>query len=616
MEYDFSGWATKNNILCSDGRTIMKDAFAHNDKTWVPLVWSHQHNDPSKVLGKAFLENRPEGVYCYGVFNDTEQGRVAKQLVQHGDVDSLSIYANQLKEKMSHVVHGNIREVSLVLAGANVKAHIDNVIVHSDDGYVESDDEAVIYSGDIIGLCHSDDSSEKESEETLIHSDEIEKTKGDNEMDNTQNTAKDKEQDKAPDTEETVADVFNTLTEKQKTVVYALIGQALEDANNSEGDNAMKHNLFDAEYDVANNGVLTFDDQAEILSLAKQSNVGSLQHAIQIYAAENDTLAHGINDIESLFPDYELLTKGAPEKIERDLGWVSRVMKKVHKSPISRIRTRHADLRNANLRANGYKKGKYKEEMANISLLTRTTDPQTVYVKDKLERDDVIDITDFDVVEYQYGLMKDALSEDMALAIMVGDGREIGDEQKIREEHIRPIWKDDDIFTIHYDVDFEAAKEELQGSDTDKHFSDNYVYAEAIIAAALYSREGYKGSGSMDFYCTPHFLNQMLLARDFNGRRIYDSKSDLESAINVSSIETAEQFEGLIRTDANGQKHKLIGIFVNLDDYHVGSTKGGELTKFEDFDIDFNQYKYLLETRASGALVKPYSAIVLEEKVD
>lgn len=598
MEYDFSGWATRNNILCSDGRTIMRDAFAHNDGTWVPLVWSHQHNDPSKVLGKAYLENRPEGVYCYGIFNDAEQGRVAKQLVQHGDVDSLSIYANQLKENMSYVTHGNIREVSLVLAGANVGAHIDNVIRHGE----ELDDEALIFTGgtfdDINNFVEHDDMDEYEGE--LEH------------MDNQNQNIEEF------DDEETIADVFSTLTEKQQAAVAAMIGQALEHSEyDEEGEFLMHSNIFDNDgYGYMPEGVLTREDQSIILDMARQANIGSLQHAIQIYAEDNAALAHGINEIETLFPDYELLNKGAPEKIERDLGWVTRVMKKVHKSPISRIRTRHADLRNANLRANGYKKGKYKEEMANISLLTRTTDPQTIYVKDKLERDDIVDITDFDVVEYQYGLMKDALSEDMALAVMVGDGREIGDEQKIREEHIRPIWKDDDLFTIHYDVDFEAAKTELQGSDTSRHFSDNYIYAEAIIAAALYSRESYKGSGSMDFYCTPHFLNQMLLARDYNGRRIYDSKSDLESAINVSSIETAEQFEGLIRTDANGQKHKLIGIFVNLDDYHIGSTKGGELTKFEDFDIDFNQYKYLLETRASGALVKPYSAIVLEEKVD
>ena len=609
-DYDFSGWATRANIKCSDGRIIMKDAFKNNDGQKVPLVWNHQHNSQDNVLGHALLENRDAGVYAYCKFNDTEAGKTAKLLVEHGDIDALSIYANQLKEKMSCVIHGNIREVSLVLAGANIGAHIDNVIKHGE----ETDEEAYIFTGEDISLYHSDD-SEKE-DENLSHADGEDKSKkGDSQMsEETKNTKN--------ESEETIADVFNTFNEKQKNVVYALIGQALEDAgavddeDDEGGKGSMKHNIFDTDYQNSNEGVLTHSDQQAILSMARQSNVGSLQTALSIYTEENESLAHGIDEIETLFPDYKDVRPGAPEKIERDLGWVGIVMNKVHKSPISRIRTRQADVRGADLRANGYKKGKYKEEAGNIKLLKRTTDPQTVYRKDKLERDDINDITDFDVVEYQYGIMKDNLNEDLALAIMVGDGREVGDEMKIEEEHIRPIWKDNELYTIHADVDVAAARNELQGTDTAVHFGDNYVYAEAIITAALYSREQYKGSGNLDFYCTPHLLNVMLLARDMNGRRIYDSKTDLAAALNVGNIVTCEQFEGLTRKTEDGKTKKLLGIFVNLSDYQVGSTKGGEITRFEQFDIDFNQYKYLIETRCSGALVKIKSAIALEEPVD
>ena len=591
-KYDFSGWATKANLKCSDGRIIMKDAFKHNDGQKVPLVWNHQHNDPNEVLGHALLQNRDEGVYAYCTFNDTESGKTAKLLVQHGDVNALSIYANGLKQKMSNVLHGNIREVSLVLAGANPGAYIESVIRHGE----ESDEEAMIFTGENISLFHADD-NKKEDE------------KGDSKMSETNN-------------EKTIKDVFDTLNDEQKTAVYAMIGQVIEDADDEEddakysegGDENMKHNIFDQE-EVQQGGVLTHSDQTEILNLAKTNSCGSLQDAIAIYAENNESLAHGIEGIETLFPEYKDVRPGAPELIERDQGWVSVVMSKTHKSPISRIRTRQADVTGTDLRAMGYKKGTKKNNAGNIKLLKRTTDPQTVYRKDALHRDDIIDITDFDVVEYQYGIMKQNLNEEIATAIMIGDGRDDGDEYKIDESHIRSIWNDDELYTIHTDVDYEAAKAELQGTNTGANFGENYVYAEATITAALYAREKYKGSGSLDYYCTPHALNVMLLARDLNGRRIYNSKADLAAALNVGNIYTAEQFEGKIRTTSDGSKKKLLGIFVNLADYQVGSTKGGEITRFNQFDIDFNQEKYLIETRLSGALTRVKSAIVLEEPV-
>lgn len=585
--YDFSGWATRANLRCSDGRTILKDAFKDCDGKIVPLCWGHNHDDPQRVLGHALLENREDGVYAYCTCNDTEQGQNAKLLVEHGDINALSIYANQLRQQGGNVLHGAIREVSLVLAGANPGAYIDSVIKHGE----ESDEEAVIYTDEMISLFHA----EKEEDNTVA--------------DETKNT----------ENEKTVADVFNTLSEEQKTVVYALIGQALEDAgvdddDDSEGGNDdMKHNVFDAD-EVAQTEYLSHSDEENILSLAKQSNVGSLKSAMEIYAEENEALAHGFEDYEQLFPEYELTKKGEPETLERDQSWISAVISKIHKSPISRIRTRQADARIAELRAKGYqKKGDQKTDAAAIKLLSRTTDPQTIYIKDSMHRDDIIDITDFEAVAYQWKLMRHVLDEELAMAALVGDGREDGDPDKIHETHIRSIWNDDELYTIHQDVDIEAAKKELQGTNTSANFGKNYIYSEAIITAALYSREKYKGSGTPDLYCTPHLLNVMLLARDLNGRRIYDSKSDLAAALNVGAIHTVEQFEGKTRTTADGETKKLLGLFVNLSDYQFGSTKGGEITRFEDFDMDFNRYKYMLETRLSGALTKVYSAIALEE---
>lgn len=593
---DFSGWATRNDLICEDGVTIRKNAFKCNDGQKVPLVYNHEHGDLGQVLGHAVLENRDDGVYAYCYLNNTEEGRTAKELVKHGDISSLSIYANKLKKVGNDVIHGVIREVSLVLAGANPGAFIDTVLSHSAD----SEDGMIVGYDENIVLYHSADLS-KDGEDK-----EDKEDKKDN-----------KEKKDVKNNEKTVQDVIDTMNEEQKNVMYALVGQVIEDIEGGEDNNmSMKHNIF--ENDSQEGNYLTHSDEQSIISLAKNSSVGSFQNALAMYVEDNDKLQHGIdpNDIETLFPEYKDVYPGEPETLTRDMTWIDSVIRGVHKSPISRVRTRQLDARQTGIRAKGYKKGNKKTEIGNAKLLSRTTDPQTIYVKDKLNRDDIVDFTDFSLVDYTYRQMRTALNEELAIAIMVGDGREEGDEYKISDEHIRPIWLDDDLYTIHYDVDIKGTEQELQGSDTTKHFSENYIYAEAVIKAALYSREQYKGSGSLTFYCTPHLLNVMLLARDLNGRRIYESKSDLAAALNVSSIETAEQFEGLQRTDKNSKKKNLLGIFVNLKDYQVGSTNGGEITTFSDFDIDFNQEKYLMETRVSGALTRVYSAIALEEPAD
>lgn len=606
-KFDFSGWATKANLKCSDGRIIRQDAFKDNDGQKVPLVWNHKHDATTQVLGHALLENRDGGVYAYCKFNETESGKTAKELVKHGDVDKLSIYANQLKQQGPNVIHGNIREVSLVLAGANPGALIEDVMMHSSDGDYILEDECIIHTGDYFEVI---------DENAIEHSSEDEKK---DELEHAEDKTMDENKNKK-DGEETVKDVIDTMNEKQQTVMYALIAEAMEgnfDDNEDEdeegGNEDMKHNVFEKE-ENNNTNVLSHADEATIIDMAKQPNVGSLQHAMDLFAEEN-SLQHGIDQIEQLFPEYKDVKPGAPELLERDQTWVGVVMNKAHKSPISRIRTRQADARAAEIRAKGYKKGNQKTLSANLKLLSRTTDPQTVYRKDELHRDDILDITDFDVVSYQYGIMRRNLEEDIAMAILIGDGRDDVDPDKISEDHIRSIWHDDELYTIHADVDIAAARAELQGTDTNKHFGDNYIYAEAIITAALYARERYKGSGSLDFFCTPHLLNVMLLARDLNGRRIYDSKSDLAAALNVNAIYTVEQFEGKTRTAEGDQTKKLLGLFVNMADYQIGSTKGGEITRFNQFDIDFNKEKYLLETRLSGALTKVYSAIALEEPV-
>lgn len=604
MKYDFGGYATRNDLTCIDGRVIKKDAFKSQNGQTVPLVWNHNHDDVNDVLGLAHLENRKDGVYAYCEFNDTENGKTAKELVQHGDVRSLSIFANQLMQKGSDVIHGLIREVSLVLAGANPGAFIDDVIAHGEDG------SGIIacYDEGVTVFMHSDDKP-----------DDAPKSKESEEKENS-------------DDEETVEDVLATLTEKQQTAVYAMIGAMAgedpennnDDSEKNEGGNdemAMKHNVFEGGAQTQDN-TLSHADQVAIIKKAKMRTVGTFKNALREYAEENvlqhDATSSGVSseDISKLFPEYADVRPGAPELITNDQGWVGNVISKVHKSPMSRIRTTQADIRYIDdLKSHGYKKGKQKKLNGNFSLVRRTTDPQTVYTKSALNRDDIVDITDFDYVTYLYSIDRMNLNEDLARAIMIGDGREEGADDKIAEDHIRPIWLDDDLYTIHVDLDITAMKAELQGTNTGANFGDNFVYAEAMVQTLLYAREDYKGTGTPDLYCTPHMANVMLLARDITGRRIYSSKAELATALNVGTIETAEQFANKTRKTSDGKTKKLIAIMVNLQDYSLGATKGGEITHFTQFDIDFNQEKSLLETRCSGALTRVYSAIAIEEDV-
>lgn len=606
MKYDFGGWATRNDLQCADGRVIKKDAFKAQNGQTVPLVWMHNHTDPANVLGLAHLENRDEGVYAYCEFNNNESGKTARELVKHGDVRSLSIFANQLTQTGSDVLHGIIREVSIVLAGANPGAFIDDVVAHGDgeSGMVIGYDEMIMGY-----LEHSADESEEKDE----------KDKG----------ATDGETGEKDEKVETIEDIFKSMNDKQQTAVFAMMAEfadkeeSKKDNDKSKGgDDDMKHNVFDNDKHD-NKSFLSHAAQEEILKLAKTSQVGTFQNALEIYANDNalqhDALASGFvqtgeGNVTLLFPEYKDVRPGAPELITSDQGWITTVMNKVHKSPISRIRTSQVDIRNIEgLRAKGYTKGKKKGQTGNFKLVRRTTDPQTVFVKSALHRDDIIDITDFDYVAYLYNIDRLQLNEELATAIMLGDGRDDGDEGKIFPDHIRPIWLDDDLYTIHVDLDVAAAKKELQGTNTSANFGENYIIAEAMINTVLYAREDYKGTGTPDLFITPHMLNQMLLARDINGRRIYSSKTELAAALNVGSINTAEQFEGKIRTTSDSKKKKLVAIIANLADYSLGATKGGEVTHFTQFDIDFNQEKSLLETRCSGALTRVYSAIAIEE---
>lgn len=604
---DFGGYATRNNLVCGDGRTIRRDAFKDCDGKTVPLIWNHDHSNPDAILGHALLENREDGVYAYCTLNETEQGQRAKELVKHGDVSSLSIYANKLKQVGADVVHGTIRELSLVIAASNPGAYIDFVMAHGDD-----ENASCLYANydiNALTLFHSDDKKTENSkkEETTVT-----------------------EENKTDNKEKTIGEIFDTFTDEQKQVVYALIGQALEDSETSkdededddEGGNDVKHNVFENDNETNTTGYISHSDQEKILNLAKSSNVGSFQAALGMYADDNalqhDAISSGFaqtsaGNVTELFPEYKDVRPGAPELITNDQGWISVVMSKVHKSPISRIRTRQVDIRNIQeLRAKGYKKGKEKSQTGNFALVSRTTDPQTIYVKNALHRDDIIDIVDFDYVQYLYGIDRMMLNEELAIAMMLGDGREVGAEGKIEADKIRPIWLDDDLYTIHTVLDIEAMKAELNGTNTGANFGENYITSEALINTVLYSREQFKGSGTPDFYCTPHMLNVMLLARDMNGRRIYSSKAELASALNVGDIYTCEQFEGKTRSVTGGTR-KLLGIIVNLADYSLGATKGGQVTHFTQFDIDFNQQKSLLETRVSGALTRVYSAIAIEE---
>ena len=559
-KFDFSGWATKANLKCSDGRTIMKDAFKDNDGKSVPLVWNHQHNDPTNVLGHALLQNRDEGVYAYCTFNDSEAGKTGKLLVQHGDVCALSIWANQLKQNLNNVVHGNIREVSLVLAGANPGAFIDSIIMHGE----ESDEDAIIYTGEDIVLSHSNESEDKKMDET----------------------------DKNVETnkEETVADVFNTLSEKQKNVVYAIIGQALEegeesDNEESEGGNEMKHNVFD-QTEEKKNDVLSHDAMNAIISDGKR--FGSLKESFLAHADE-----YGIKQIDYLFPEAESLNN-PPEFIKRETDWVSKVMNGVHRTPFSRIKSSFADITADEARAKGYIKGNLKKEEV-FTLLKRSTTPTTIYKKQKLDRDDIIDITDFDVVAWLKSEMRMMLNEEIARAILIGDGRLSSSDDKINEQNIRPIASDAELYSVRVPVNVSAS-----ATTDDK--------AKAMIRAAVKARKEYKGSGNPTFFTTEDWLTDALLLEDTMGHRLYKNESDVAAAMRVSNIVTVPVMEGA--KGPNGGD--LIGIIVNLNDYNVGADKGGAINMFDDFDIDYNQQKYLMETRCSGALTKPYSAITIE----
>lgn len=608
--YDFSGWATRNNLRCSDGRVILRDAFRDNDGMTVPLVWNHQHNDPNNVLGHALLENRDEGVYAYCKFNDTESGRNAKLLVEHGDVSALSIYANKLRQQGSNVLHGAIREVSLVLAGANPGAFIDSVMAHGE----YSDEEAIIYSGEEIDFAHAD------------------------------NEPKDKD-----NSEETVGDVFNTLTEKQKAVVYAMIGEALRDGkkNNDEDEDEeddeedVKHSDEEGEEDMANNKTIqdvldTFDDEQmavlkamigealrdgasyadeqseedesvkhnvfeddyeydEVLSHSDMEAI--FEDAKRSNSLKDTFLAHGITNIDYLFPDDRNVTD-TPLFIKRDDGWVSKVMGSVHHTPFSRIRSLFADITADEARARGYMKGNQKKDEV-FSLLKRSTTPTTVYKKQKLDRDDVVDVTDLDTISFMKKEMRQMLDEELARAYLLGDGRLSSSDDKINEQCIRPIWKDADLFTVKFPVVLTAS-----ATDDDK--------AKAFIKACVKSRKLYKGSGNPTLFTTEDMLTAMLLLEDLNGRLIYDSVEKLATVLRVKEIVTVTPMENQTRYDSNNNELVLAGIYVNMNDYNVGADKGGSVNMFDDFDIDFNAQKYLIETRCSGALTVPFSAVALE----
>lgn len=582
---DFSGWATRNDLKCSDGRVIRRDAFKHDDGIKVPLVWNHQHNDPRNVLGHAWLENRPEGVYTYGFFNDSESGEIGKILVKHGDICALSIYANQLQQRGCDVLHGEIREVSLVHAGANPGAFIDSMLKHGED----SDDEAIIYTGMPLYLSHSD-------------ADKQEDKADDGEKKETSEKKDEPEKKTDSDEEKTVADVINSMTEEQKNVMYAMIGQAMDDQGESDpesednndddskgGTNTMKHNVFDKD-DRQKENVLVHSDGSEVFS----EEISTIFGDIKRYGSLKDSvLAHGIDNVDYLFPDAQTLAN-TPEFIQRDTGWVKKVMSGVHHTPFSRIKSIFADITEDDARAKGYFKGKLKKEEV-FGLLKRTTTPTTVYKKQKMDRDDVVEITDFDVVAWLKSEMRMMLDEELARAYLIGDGRLASSDDKINEQNIRPILKDEELYTIQATVSVQSS-----ATEDDK--------AREFIRTAIKARKNYKGSGQPTLYTTEDILTDCLLLTDTTGRDLYTDVAQLAKKLRVKEIVTVPVMEGV-----NGKNGgALMGIIVNLADYNVGADRGGAVNMFDDFDIDYNQQKYLIETRCSGALIKPYSAIALE----
>ena len=643
--FDFSGWATKNDLLCADGRIIRRDAFKDNDGQTVPLVYQHQHSDPMNILGHAVLENREDGVYAYCSFNDTPTAQHVKAAVQHGDVASLSIYANKLVQKGKDVLHGVIREVSLVLAGANPGAFIDNpVIVHGEgtenESYEDDLTEGVIYADSDISLYHAEEEDEKKKkdDEGTVEVVEVEEEKVEvpaeaaeenKEAEATEEKSEEESKmaDKPETKEKTVQDVFDELTEEQKKVVYFMIGQALEDAkgdkdeeDEDEGEKEMKHNVFDNE--TANGPVLSHADQVEILTAAKK--YGSLQQALEAFCEENELQHDGLAPVsgftsypdgstpagvDALFPEYRNVNGGAPDLVAEDQTWVKTVLGKVHKTPFSRIRTNSVDVRNIEeIRARGYAKGKEKVLAGNYAAAKRATDPQTVYVKSALNRDDIIDITDFDYVAYQYKVDRMQLEMELARAILIGDGRDAASADKIFPDHIRPIWGDNSLYTISKTLELQ------QGTD----FGTNYLYADAMETALLDAKIDYRGTGAADMFCDQAFFNKLVLAKDLQGHRLYKDKRELAAALDVNEIYTVPEFANKTRTVGEGSSaktYKLLAIVGNLADYALGATKGGEITHFTQFDIDFNKEKSLLETRVSGAATKVGGFIVIEEEV-
>lgn len=650
--YDFGGWASKYGVLCSDGVTIMPGAFAEQDGREVPIVWGHDHSGPRAILGKAYIEHREEGPYIWGSFNDTEDGQYAKAAVNHGDIKYLSVFADHLTKHLGNISKATLKEVSLVPFGAaNPGAYIDQaVLAHSDGTYGIVEDQAFISSGEEIELNveyieHADDEETETKEEKKV--------------------AKEEEAKKKPDKERTVEDVLNEMTDEQLAVVNYIKEQAMKLARGSEpedddedededevehddyegDDTHMKYNAFEnAAGKQQENGVLTHSDQVNILNMAKDGRHGTFKQALKSYLEENDFIAHADGDdlptsmgvggfddtttigpenyytsFTSILPEFkEVNGMNPPQLVTPEWGWVDVVMNKTHKSPISRIRTSYIDIREIeeNLRAKGYQKGHFKTLTGQLKIARRTTDPQTIYVKNELHRDDIIDITDFDYVQYLYNIDRQMYNVELATAILFGDGREDSDPDKIFPEHIRPVWTDDDLYTIHYDMSEERSN--IQGSNTSGYFGANYVEAEAMVNACLYASETYKGTGTPDMFIEQHKLNVMLLARDRNGRRIYESKQQLATALGVGGIYVCEKMKDKVRTvgeGASAKEMKLVCLLVNLSDYHVGATKGGQVTHFTQFDIDFNKEKSLLEGRCSGALTKLYSAIVIEEEV-
>ena len=596
-KYDFSGWATRNDLPCSDGRIIRKDAFIHNDGQVVPLVWNHVHSDPSNVLGHAMLKNMDEGVYAYCSFNDTHKAQDAKIAVEHGDIDALSIYANHLKQNGPNVLHGSIKEVSLVMAGANPGAYIEDVILHSE----AAGEEAIIYTGTNLDIYHADESSTSKKEDKNEGDNSVEdKNEGDNSVEENKKSEE--------NSDETVLDIYNSMTEKQQNAVNYMIGMALEEENleqsdineneeDSEGGTGfMKHNVFEEE-NLEKDGVLSHSDMKAIIDDAKR--YGSMKESFLAHAED-----YGIDQIDYLFPEAKSLTN-QPEFIKRDTGWVSIVMGGVHHTPFSRIKSVFADITEDEARAKGYMKGKLKKEEV-FGLLKRTTTPTTVYKKQKMDRDDVIDITDFDVIVWLKGEMRVMLDEELARAYLFGDGRLASSDDKINEQNIRPVWTDEELFTVR--KTFTRA----DSSAGDQQAQDD-ANARAFIRAAIKSRKDYKGSGNPIMFINEDMLTNCLLLEDKMGHIIYDTEEKLRTALRVSRIVSVEIMDDLTRQDTSDSKtHKLEALYLNLNDYNVGADKGGAVSMFDDFDIDYNQQKYLIETRCSGALVKPFSAVAIE----